>query len=61
MLRQALSKWTNEFIDRCEVIAGRKFDDAEVLQILDFAIGFLCGKEMEDYARQTVEQLGYDD
>lgn len=59
MLRQGLSKWTNEYIDRCEKIAGRKFSDTEILLVLDHAIGFLCGAEMEDYAEQTVQQLGF--
>ena len=59
MLRKGLSKWTDEFIDRCEEIAGRKFEDTEILLILDFAIGFLCGDEMSDYAEQTLSQLGF--
>ena len=61
MLREGLSKWTNEFIDHCEKIAGRNFDDVEILKILDFAIGFLCGEEMDDYAKQALTQLGFID
>ena len=59
MLRNALSEWTNRFIDQCEEIAGRKFDDVEILEIMDFAIGFLDTDEMKDYADQTLMQLGY--
>lgn len=59
MLRNALSEWTNRFIDHCEEIAGRKFDDVEIFEILDFAIGFLDTDEMKDYADQTLMQLGY--
>ena len=61
MLKEILSKWTNEFIARCEECAGRKFNDEEIMLILDFAVGFLCGEEMGDYAEQTVHQLGFVD
>ena len=57
MFRATLSEWTNNYIDRCEEIAGRQFDVWGIIKILDYSIGYICNKEMDDYITQALESL----
>ena len=58
LFRATLSEWMNDYIDRCEEIAGREFDVWEIIKIMDYSIGFLCDSEMDEYITQALEFLG---
>lgn len=52
-----LSKWTNEFLEKCEEIRGEDLSDEEIIYLLDYAVGFGLTDDVDQVAEQTVEAV----
>ena len=54
----SLSKWTNTFLEECERLKGDDLYEDEIIEILDYMIGFVdVSEDMTGYAEQTLEYL----
>ena len=52
-----LSKWTNEFLEKCEEIRGEDLSDEEIIYLLDYSVGFGLTDDVDQVAEQTVEAV----
>ena len=52
-----LSKWTNEFLEKCEEIRGEDLSDEDIIYLLDYAVGFGLTDDVDQVAEQTVEAV----